>query len=284
MENIMRCALQQQRNAFSSGTINIITKERRMTSYLLNYPVERGRSESSNGLPEFILVVHRVRTKKGWIGPRSVYKASALGDTIRTVEGFESFGHKVILKVVLRGERSVVMWPYDRSHSRLLMVRLYHDMHPVCLLLSSARISDLPCSCAGAVEERQASSRMMDSLVCNVGSIHYFLLFSCNANSIEFVKQTGVAAVVHLYVFPAVPYKCGERCVCDISVMTDYAALGAPPDAEEVRDLVRLMSSLEVVEMVGNDGWKFLGGGLAWLVWFWLVLDGEILFGITTYL
>ncbi|GJU12946.1 LAZ1 homolog 1-like protein isoform X1 [Tanacetum coccineum] len=57
-----------------------------------------------------------------------------------------------------------------------------------------------------------------------------------NANSIEFVKQTGVAAVVHLYVFPAVPYKCGERCVRDIFVMTDYAALGAPPDAEEVQD------------------------------------------------
>ncbi|GKA45702.1 retrovirus-related pol polyprotein from transposon TNT 1-94 [Tanacetum coccineum] len=81
-------------------------------------------------------------------------------------------------------------------------------------------------SCAGAVEERQASSRMMDSLVCNLK----------NANSIEFVKQAGVAAVVHLYVFPAVPYKCRERCVHDISVMTDYAALGAPPDAEEVRD------------------------------------------------
>ncbi|GJW96684.1 retrovirus-related pol polyprotein from transposon TNT 1-94 [Tanacetum coccineum] len=85
-------------------------------------------------------------------------------------------------------------------------------------------------SCAGPVEERQASSRMMDSLVCNVE------LLLKNANSIEFVKQTGVAAVVPLYVFPAVPYKCGERCVCDISVMTDYAALGAPPDAEEVRD------------------------------------------------
>lgn len=46
----------------------------------------------------------------------------------------------------------------------------------------------------------------------------------------------GVAAVVHLYVFPAVPYKRGERCVRDVSVMTDYASLGAPPDPEEVRD------------------------------------------------
>ncbi|GJV28581.1 putative ribonuclease H-like domain-containing protein [Tanacetum coccineum] len=67
---------------------------------------------------------------------------------------------------------------------------------------------------ASQLEERQASSRMMDSLVCNVG----------------------VATVVHLYVFPAVPYKCGERCVRDISVMTDYAALGAPPNAKEVRE------------------------------------------------
>ncbi|PWA97327.1 transmembrane protein [Artemisia annua] len=48
--------------------------------------------------------------------------------------------------------------------------------------------------------------------------------------------EMGVAAVVHLYVFPAVPYKRGERCVRDVSVMTDYAALGAPPDPEEVRD------------------------------------------------
>ncbi|XP_071717613.1 protein LAZ1 homolog 1 [Rutidosis leptorrhynchoides] len=48
--------------------------------------------------------------------------------------------------------------------------------------------------------------------------------------------EMGVAAVVHLYVFPAVPYKRGERCVRDVSVMTDYASLGAPPDPEEVRD------------------------------------------------
>lgn len=48
--------------------------------------------------------------------------------------------------------------------------------------------------------------------------------------------EMGVAAVVHLYVFPAVPYKRGERCVRDVSVMTEYASLGAPPDPEEVRD------------------------------------------------
>lgn len=49
----------------------------------------------------------------------------------------------------------------------------------------------------------------------------------------------GVAAVVHLYVFPAVPYKRGERCVRNVAVMTDYASLGSPPDPEEVRDCER---------------------------------------------
>lgn len=51
--------------------------------------------------------------------------------------------------------------------------------------------------------------------------------------------EMGVAAVVHLYVFPAVPYKRGERCVRNVAVMTDYAALGTPPDPEEVRDSER---------------------------------------------
>ncbi|KAL6209278.1 hypothetical protein ACLB2K_020220 [Fragaria x ananassa] len=51
--------------------------------------------------------------------------------------------------------------------------------------------------------------------------------------------EMGVAAVVHLYVFPAVPYKRGERCVRNVAVMADYASLGAPPDPEEVRDCER---------------------------------------------
>ena len=49
----------------------------------------------------------------------------------------------------------------------------------------------------------------------------------------------GVAAVVHLYVFPAVPYQRGERCVRNVSVMADYASLDTPPDPEEVRDCER---------------------------------------------
>lgn len=49
----------------------------------------------------------------------------------------------------------------------------------------------------------------------------------------------GIAAVVHLYVFPAAPYKRGERCVRNVSVMTDYASLDSPPDPEEVKDCER---------------------------------------------
>ncbi|EEF36230.1 protein LAZ1 homolog 1 [Ricinus communis] len=51
--------------------------------------------------------------------------------------------------------------------------------------------------------------------------------------------EMGIAAVVHLYVFPAVPYKRGERCVRNVAVMADYASLGSPPDPEEVQDCER---------------------------------------------
>lgn len=53
-------------------------------------------------------------------------------------------------------------------------------------------------------------------------------------------EQMGVAAVVHLKVFPARPYRRGERCVRNVAVMSDYASLGTPPDPEEVRDGGRL--------------------------------------------
>lgn len=39
--------------------------------------------------------------------------------------------------------------------------------------------------------------------------------------------------MVHLKVFPAKPYRRGERSVCNVAVMSDYASLGAP-DPEEV--------------------------------------------------
>ncbi|KAL3504368.1 hypothetical protein ACH5RR_034209 [Cinchona calisaya] len=51
--------------------------------------------------------------------------------------------------------------------------------------------------------------------------------------------EMGVAAVIHLYVFPAVPYEQGERCVRNVAVMADYASLGSPHDPEEVRDCER---------------------------------------------
>ncbi|XP_015934453.1 protein LAZ1 homolog 1 isoform X1 [Arachis duranensis] len=51
--------------------------------------------------------------------------------------------------------------------------------------------------------------------------------------------EMGIAAVVHLYVFPATPYKRGERCVRNVAVMAEYASLGSPPDPAEVRDAER---------------------------------------------
>lgn len=49
----------------------------------------------------------------------------------------------------------------------------------------------------------------------------------------------GVAAVIHIHVFPADPYKHGERCERNVAVMADYACLEAPPDPEEVQDCER---------------------------------------------
>ncbi|XP_031743271.1 protein LAZ1 homolog 1 isoform X3 [Cucumis sativus] len=51
--------------------------------------------------------------------------------------------------------------------------------------------------------------------------------------------EMGIAAVAHVYTFPAVPYKRGERCVRNVSVLSDYASLGTPPDPEEVQDSER---------------------------------------------
>ncbi|KAK4340912.1 hypothetical protein RND71_039413 [Anisodus tanguticus] len=51
--------------------------------------------------------------------------------------------------------------------------------------------------------------------------------------------EMGIAAVVHLYAFPAKPYRRGERCVRNVAVLSDYAALDTPPDPEEVQDCER---------------------------------------------
>jgi len=52
--------------------------------------------------------------------------------------------------------------------------------------------------------------------------------------------QMGVAAVVHLYVFPAKPYELiGDRFVGDVSVLGDYASVDCPLDPDEVKDSER---------------------------------------------
>ncbi|XP_010539693.1 PREDICTED: protein LAZ1 homolog 1 [Tarenaya hassleriana] len=68
--------------------------------------------------------------------------------------------------------------------------------------------------------------------------------------------EMGIAAVVHLYVFPAAPYKRGERCVRNVAVMSDYASLGVPPDPEEVQDCER--STRMRYARYGDDGEKRL--------------------------
>ncbi|XP_016555500.2 protein LAZ1 isoform X2 [Capsicum annuum] len=52
--------------------------------------------------------------------------------------------------------------------------------------------------------------------------------------------EMGVAAVVHLYVFPAKPYELmGERYTGDVAVLGDYVSADLPVDPEEVRDSER---------------------------------------------
>jgi hypothetical protein len=52
--------------------------------------------------------------------------------------------------------------------------------------------------------------------------------------------QMGVAAVVHLYVFPAKPYELiGDHFVGDVSVLGDYASVDCPLDPDEVKDSER---------------------------------------------
>ncbi|XP_006654651.1 protein LAZ1 homolog 1 [Oryza brachyantha] len=56
--------------------------------------------------------------------------------------------------------------------------------------------------------------------------------------------EMGVAAVVHLKVFPAKPYRRGERSVSNVAVMSDYASLGAPdPEEEQEIDNVAIMQA-----------------------------------------
>ncbi|KAG6481023.1 hypothetical protein ZIOFF_057614 [Zingiber officinale] len=52
--------------------------------------------------------------------------------------------------------------------------------------------------------------------------------------------QMFIASIVHLYVFPAEPYKLmGERITSGVAVLGDYASLDCPLDPDEVRDSER---------------------------------------------
>ncbi|XP_010555194.1 PREDICTED: protein LAZ1 isoform X3 [Tarenaya hassleriana] len=52
--------------------------------------------------------------------------------------------------------------------------------------------------------------------------------------------QMGIASVVHLYVFPAKPYKLmGDRFTGAVAVLGDYASVDCPLDPDEVRDSER---------------------------------------------
>lgn len=49
-----------------------------------------------------------------------------------------------------------------------------------------------------------------------------------------------IASIVHLYVFPAKPYKLmGDRLTGSVAVLGDYAAVDCPVDPDEVRDSER---------------------------------------------
>ncbi|KAL6649913.1 hypothetical protein ACP70R_014137 [Stipagrostis hirtigluma subsp. patula] len=61
--------------------------------------------------------------------------------------------------------------------------------------------------------------------------------------------EMGVAAVVHLKVFPAKPYRLGERSVPNIAVMSDYASLGAPDPEEDTG-----IDSLTILRSPPSDG------------------------------
>lgn len=48
--------------------------------------------------------------------------------------------------------------------------------------------------------------------------------------------QMGVAAIVHLYVFPVKQYELiRDKCIGSVAVMTDYASIDSPLDPKEVK-------------------------------------------------
>ncbi|CAM8971816.1 unnamed protein product [Rhodiola kirilowii] len=83
--------------------------------------------------------------------------------------------------------------------------------------------------------------------------------------------EMGIASIVHLYVFPAKPYKLmGERITGSVAVLGDYASVDCPLDPDEVRDSERptklrlpqpdtdIRSGMNIKESVRD---VFIGGG-----------------------
>ncbi|GAB4838646.1 Protein laz1 [Ancistrocladus abbreviatus] len=97
------------------------------------------------------------------------------------------------------------------------------------------------------------------------------LQFKSSVQDFVICIEMGIAAAVHLYVFPAKPYELmGERFHGTVSILGDYAAADSPFDPDEVRDSERptklrlpqpdfdAKSGMTIGESVRD---VFLGGG-----------------------
>lgn len=72
------------------------------------------------------------------------------------------------------------------------------------------------------------------------GALAQGLQFKSSVQDFVICIEMGVAAIVHLYVFPARPYELmGDRCIGSVAVMADYASIDSPLDPEEVKDSER---------------------------------------------
>ncbi|XP_074562577.1 protein LAZ1-like [Curcuma longa] len=66
------------------------------------------------------------------------------------------------------------------------------------------------------------------------------LQFKSSVQDFIICMEMFIASIVHLYVFPAEPYKLmGERITSGVAVLGDYASLDCPLDPDEVRDSER---------------------------------------------
>ncbi|KAG6484903.1 hypothetical protein ZIOFF_053428 [Zingiber officinale] len=67
-----------------------------------------------------------------------------------------------------------------------------------------------------------------------------YIVKESSSGSVGDVLSMFIASIVHLYVFPAEPYKLmGERITSGVAVLGDYASLDCPLDPDEVRDSER---------------------------------------------